>query len=682
MTLRARIDAMPRDTRDTLFLLAVVAWVIAPHASHLPWWTLTLALCLLAWRGLLAWRAQPLPGRWVMAALLLLAVGATWLTHQSLVGRDPGVTLVVLLLTLKTLEMRARRDALVVFFLAFFTLLSHFFYSQSLPIAAALLIALLGLLTAVVNAHLPVGRPPLSESLRIAAKLVLWGAPVMLVLFLLFPRLAPLWGVPGDDLAGRSGLSPDMTVGEVARLALDDSVALRLRFDAPQPPPRSTLYFRGPVLSVFDGRQWRETPRFNPETWDAGEQTATLQVRGPAVSYEATLEPHRRRWLLTLDAAATAPQLAGQRARMTPQLQWLSQRPVTDVLRYRVQSYLDFRHGPLQAEPSLALHTVLPDGSDPRTIALAAQMRAEMPQADNAALIEAVLARLRSGGYRYTLEPGVITANTADDFWFDSKQGFCEHIASAFVVLMRALDIPARIVTGYQGGEVNPVDGYWTVRNSDAHAWAEVWIAGQGWVRVDPTTAVAPGRTSELQRLSAPRGAFGQAMDNVIAPGLVQQLRAAWEAMNNGWNQWVLNYTQTRQSDLLRELGLSAPSWQTLLQWLAGLAGAAALVICAWLWRERRTPADGWQRLRRQAHARLQQAGLTLPLHAPPRTMASLASAQWGSDAAAIAAWLLRLERQRYGSHAADASPAQHLSELRREFKSLTWPRSGRTQDP
>jgi hypothetical protein len=305
-----------------------------------------------------------------------------------------------------------------------------------------------------------------------------------------------------------------------------------------------------------------------------------------------------------------------------------------------------------------------------------------MGQAGNAAFVEAALARLRSGGYRYTLEPGVIALHTADDFWFDSKQGFCEHIASAFVVLMRALDIPARIVTGYQGGEINPVDGYWTVRNSDAHAWAEVWIAGQGWVRVDPTTAVAPGRTSELQRLSAPRGAFGQAMDSVIAPGMVQQLRAAWEALNNGWNQWVLNYTQTRQSDLLSQLGLSAPSWQTLLQWLAGLAGAAALAVCAWLWRERRAPADGWQRLRRQAHARLQQAGLDLPAHAPPRTMASQASAQWGTDAAAIAHWLLRLERQRYASPAADANPAQHLSELRREFKSLTWPRASRLQDP
>ena len=676
MTLRARLDALPRDTRDTLFLLAVVAWVIAPHASHLPWWTLGFALGLLAWRALLAWRGQPLPGRWVMGALLLLAVGASWITHGSVVGRDPGVTLIVLLLALKTLEMRARRDALVVFFLAFFTLLSHFFYSQSLAIAAALLIALLGLLTAVVNAHLPVGRPPLRESLRIAGKLALWGTPVMLVLFVLFPRVAPLWGMPGDELAGRSGLSPEMTVGEVARLALDDSVALRVRFDSGAPPPRTTLYFRGPVLSSFDGRQWREG-------WE-GAESAQLQVRGPALSYEITLEPHRRRWLLALDAAPTAPELPGQRARMTPQLQWLSQRPVTDALRYRTQSHVDFQHGPLQRTRQLAAYTALPAGSDPRTVALAAQMRAEMGQADAGAFVEAALARLRSGGYSYTLEPGVIATNTADDFWFDSKQGFCEHISSAFVVLMRALDIPARIVTGFQGGELNPVDGYWTVRNSDAHAWAEVWLAGRGWVRIDPTTAVAPGRTSEFQRLSAPRGAFGQAMDSVIAPGLVQQLRAAWEAMNNGWNQWVLNYTQSRQADLLRQLGLSSlstPQWQTLAQWLGGLIGLAALGVGAWLWRERRVPVDAWQRLRRQACLRLQQAGLDLPAHAPPRTMAELASARWGSDAALIAQWLLRLEQQRYAPLPANG-PAAQLSQLRRDFKSLTWPRPAPLQAP
>jgi hypothetical protein len=191
---------------------------------------------------------------------------------------------------------------------------------------------------------------------------------------------------------------------------------------------------------------------------------------------------------------------------------------------------------------------------------------------------------------------------------------------------------------------------------------------------VDPTAAIAPGRTNEFQRLPAPRSRFDQAIDSVIAPGLVQQLRAVWEAVNHGWNQWVLNYTQSRQFDLLRQLGLHATQWQTLLQWLAGLAALAALTICAWLWRERHTQQDGWQRLRAQAQRRLQQAGLTLAPHAPPRAMASCASAQWGPNAAALEAWLLRLEQQRYAPPFANTHQAESLNQLRRDFKALPWP--------
>src|SRR5215210_5144180 len=171
--------------------------------------------------------------------------------------------------------------------------------------------------------------------------------------------------------------------------------------------------------------------------------------------------------------------------------------------------------------------------------------------AGTVALVTAALQRLRTGGYVYTLEPGLYGEHTADEFWFDRKQGFCEHIASAFVVLMRAMDIPARIVTGYQGGEPNAVDGYWVVRQSDAHAWAEVWLAGRGWVRVDPTSAVAPGRTGTFQRLQAPRGVLAAAF-GTVSPELAVNLRAAWEALNNSWNQWVLNYTQSKQLDLLK----------------------------------------------------------------------------------------------------------------------------------
>ena len=258
--------------------------------------------------------------------------------------------------------------------------------------------------------------------------------------------------------------------------------------------------------------------------------------------------------------------------------------------------------------------------------------------------------------------------HTADEFWFDRKEGFCEHIASAFVVLMRAMDVPARIVTGYQGGDRNTVDGYWTVRQSDAHAWAEVWMAGRGWVRVDPTSAVAPGRTGAFERLQAPRGALATAMGTVMSPGMAQNLRAMWEAVNNGWNQWVLNYTQSRQLDLLKALGFESPSWQDLTTVLGALVGLAALGGAGWtLWE--RSQHDPWLRLLARARQRLAKSGLTLPDTLPPRAMAERVQAQFGDSAQGVANWLLRLEQLRYAAH-----PAHQLGALRREFRTLSWP--------
>nr|KAJ8743569.1 DUF3488 domain-containing transglutaminase family protein [Delftia sp. PS-11] len=676
---RQRLSTLPRDARDTLFLLTVIAWVLAPQAAHTPWWTTAFTAGILLWRGWLAWSGRPLPGRWMLAAMLLAAMAATWSSHGSFVGRDAGVTMVVLLLALKTLELRARRDAMVIFFLGFFALLANFMHSQSLPLALAMVLGLLGLLTALVNAHMTVGRPPLAQSLRTAALLTLWGTPVMVALFLFFPRMAPLWGVPGNDLAGRSGLSESMTVGSMASLALDEGIALRLRFEPPlAAPPASMMYFRGPVLSQFDGRQWQADP-------SAMLEDAQLRVAGEPVRYQMTLEPSRRPWLTLLDAAPQAPQLPEGmgRARMTPQLQWLTPRPITDVLRTEAQSYTDFRHGPLQPTPALRRYTDLPQGSNPRTLALARQMRADPALADAPARawVEAALQRLRDGGYTYTLEPGVVDGpHTADVFWFDSKQGFCEHIASAFAVLMRGMGVPARIVTGFQGGDRNPVDGYWTVRNADAHAWTEVWLQGEGWVRIDPTGAVAPGRVGQFQRLAVPRGAVAAAVDGFVGQGRLQQLRAVWEAMNNGWNQWVLNYTQSRQLDLLRNLGVEAPSWVDLMRLLGACAGIAALLWLGWMaWAQR--GRDEWLRLMDATRLRLRRLGLPTDASLPPRALALRLRAHFAQDELqatqiqALCDWLLRMERQRY------APPGEHgdLRALRRQWKALRWPRPLRT---
>lgn len=663
--LRRKMAALPREARDTLFLLAVIGWVVLPHVGHLPLWCSLFTAGILLWRGTLAVRSRPLPNRWWMGGLILLTLGATFFTHRTLLGRDAGVTMIVVLLALKTLELRARRDAFVIFFLGFFAMLTNFFFSQSLLTAAAMLLALLGLLTALVNAHMPAGRPSLAASTRIAARMALLGAPIMMVLFMLFPRFAPLWGTPGDAMRGRSGLSSQMEVGNVASLALDETIALRVKFEA-APPPRGNLYFRGPVLTNFDGRQWTSLQgRWGLLASGLAGPAARLEVQGTPVRYEVTLEPSNRPWLLVLDAAAEAPQGAGLEAFMNAELVWQGGKPVVDLLRYRAQSHLQFRHGPTLRAAVLPHYSDLPPGFNPRTAQLGQQLMREHP--DRPAQVRAALELLRTGGYAYTLDPGVYGTHTADEFWFDRKEGFCEHIASAFAVLMRSMHIPARVVTGYQGGEPNPVDGYWTVRQSDAHAWTEVWLEGRGWVRVDPTGMVAPGRVGSLQRLAAPQGVFAGAI-NAMNPTLAAQMRAAWEALNNSWNQWVLNYTQSKQLDLLRDLGFDSPSWEDLGYVLLGLVVATALAGAAWSYWER-SQHDPWLRLLGRVRRRLRRQGLEVPAYLPPRQIATLVTTNFGRNARPLEGWLLRLEAQRYSRN-----PANDLAALRREYKHLPWP--------
>jgi protein-glutamine gamma-glutamyltransferase len=651
-----KLRHLPRDARDTLFLLGVIAWVIFPQVEHLPLWCSALAAIVLVWRGRLAWLGKPLPSKWWLVGLLALTIGATLFTHRTLLGRDAGVTLIVVLLSLKTLELRARRDAFVVFFLGFFTMLTNFFFSQSLAVAAAMLIALMGLLTALVNAHRLVGQPPLAESLKTAGFMVLLGAPIMALLFVLFPRLAPLWGVPGDAFVGRSGLSAEMQVGSIAKLALDDSIAFRVKWNlkpGQQIPPSGEQYFRGPVLTSFDGRNWR------PNTSQISRRFAVppnLKTSGDVLNYEVTMEATQRPWLFVLEAASEAPQIPGFDVAMTHELQWITNRPISDLLRYKASSSTRFSHGPEKLVIGLQDFIDLPAGFNPRTMQLAFEIRRDpkFSQADASVLVPEVLRRLRTGGYTYTLEPGVFGQHTADEFWFDRKEGFCEHIASSFVILMRALDIPARIVTGYQGGEINTLDGFWTVRQRDAHAWAEVWQPGTGWVRVDPTGAVSPGRIGAFERLAVPQGAVGAAIGAVMPIGLITQMRAAWEAVNNSWNQWVLNYSQARQLDLLKSLGFQSPSWQDLGKVLALIISLIGLIGAAFAYWERHHQ-DPWLRQLAKARKLLARAGLPSEASTPPRTLAAQALAKFGENARGLHDWLMHYEAMRYRPHSSHA---------------------------
>jgi protein-glutamine gamma-glutamyltransferase len=475
-------------------------------------------------------------------------------------------------------------------------------------------------------------------------------------MFVLFPRIGPLWGVPQDGAAS-TGLSNSMALGSLSEVALDDSVALRIRFDGTPPAPE-TMYFRGPVFARFDGREWRAlTPSFPVPL----QPRAELRVAGPALGYEMTLEPTRLATLPLLEATPQAPQIDNLRLTQRDDLAWVADRPVYERLRFRAAAYTTFRHGPVAPVLGLQDHLDLPAGYNPRTLAWAAALRrdARYAQADARTLAAALMQHIRSGRFSYTLSAGPYGTDAIDEFWLDRQEGFCEHYAAAFVVVMRALDVPARVVTGYQGVEPVPVDGYHLVRQSSAHAWAEYWQAGIGWVRADPTAAVAPERISRSRRLIAAPGLIAGTIGSV-SPALLASLRDSWEAVNNRWNQWVMNYSRGRQFDALRGLGFDAPSWEDLSLLLIGALSTLALAGAAWAWWDRHR-IDPWVRQMERLRRSVRRLNLAAAAHDAPRALALRLREHYGADGEPLAALLDTLERQRYSSQTA-ARPDTRLT--------------------
>jgi protein-glutamine gamma-glutamyltransferase len=638
---------LPREARDTLFQLGVIGWTVGPHLFHLPWWCTLLVGGILLWRAQLAVANAPLPSRWAVAGLLFITAMLTWMGERTLLGKDAGVTMLVVLMSLKMLELRARRDAMVVFFLGFFIVLTHFLYSQSFAIAIATLVSVWGLLTALVLANMPVGRPSLSQAGWTAARTAFFAVPLMAVLFVLFPRISPLWGLP-QDAAGKTGLSGTLRMGGVAELANDDSVAMRIRFFGRAPSPEA-LYFRGPVLANFDGRDWtRRAASLTPALRPRGD----LTLSGAPLRYEVTLEPSRMNLLplleVTPDMADSAPVVEGMSATLRPDLQWQTSLPVTDRLRFVAQAWPIYRHGPRTSVLGLQDLTTLPPGYNPRTLAWAEEMRRDprLAQADARTLAKALFDHIASSGFTYTLQPGTYGRDAVDEFWIDRKLGFCEHFASAFVVIMRAMGVPARIVTGYQGTDPEPVDGYWIVRQSHAHAWAEYWQPGEGWVRADPTAAVAPDRIRRSLNLPPRQGLVATALGNV-SPEVLARLRGIWEQFDNQWNQWVLNYSRGRQFNLLQQFGIDSPSWSDLAYILIGLICSTSLAAAGWaLWdRHRRDP---WLRLQHDIEVKLAALGVQVHLHDGPRARAAAVRAALGPAGDELARQLEALDVARY----------------------------------
>lgn len=640
---------LSRETRDSLFLMAVVAVCVMPHLSRLPLWAALLTPALLAWRGWLAWGERPLPSRWVLAVMLLAVLAGAKLSHGVVVGRQAGLTLVCVLMAMKLLELHARRDAFVVFFLGFFLVLAQYLHSQAIWVAAWSLVAVWGLLTCLVLAQMPLGQPSLRAPAREAARGTLFGLPLMLLLFLVFPRIGPLWGLPSNG-AG-TGLSDSLRMGDVAELALDESVALRLRaLDGGRLPSSERLYLRGPVLSEFDGSTWRARAAL-------GTLTPTVVLEGQVLRYEAWIEPQTSPILPLLEMAPGQP---GETWALRPDLilarladlSYAARRPLRETLRFEQVAVTDparARVGPTDWTAQLAADTRLPAQLNPRLRAWVRAQADALPDPRISPeraqrLTQTLLSHIRREPFGYTLAPGVYGetgADLYDEFWFDRRLGFCEHYASAFVFAMRAAGVPARIVTGYLGADPIAVEGWTLVRNSYAHAWTEVWVAGQGWQRVDPTAAVAPERVQRNQVLRNP--GFMRSTLDAIDPNVWLQLRRWADGVDLRWRDWVLGYQQRQQFSLLEKLGFKAPDWSTLGSVTAALIGI--LAVSGWAWQRWQSRSRSvWPARLAKIRSALHQAGVEAHAHeAPQRWAARLPAGE-------LQACLLALEAWRYGN--------------------------------
>ena len=639
-------------TRELVWLVAALAVVIAPHALRAPVWLTVLTLCLFGWRLYFALNRAPLPSRWLILGIAAVAMLGVWLEGHSLFGRSAGILLLMLFSGMKLLETRTHRDAAIAAFLGFFLIITNFLHTQSIPTALAMCVALFMLTAALIGFAAP--QRPLRANLRSSGMLLAHAAPAALVLFLLFPRVqGPLWGLPQDASTGLSGLSDTMAPGNLSRLVLSDAIAFRAEFQG-EPPPNRELYWRGPVMWDFDGRTWSMGPSalapYSPPT------SGRARYR-----YAVVLEPHNREWLFALESPASVP----ERAHFTSDGRVLSNFPVRARMRYELTSVIaDATRA--DERPSQLQHALrLPRAVNPRARALAEQWRSD--SSSDVQVVERALAFLRNGRYVYTLEPPLLGQNSVDEFLFDTREGFCEHFASSFVFLMRAAGVPARVVMGYQGGEVNPVDRIVTVRQSDAHAWSEVFLQGRGWVRVDPTAASAPSRLDAGLARSLQQHA--EDLPYLMRTDLqwLRGLRYRWEAAAHQWNLWVLGYNPDRQRELLSFIGMPDADWQTLTAALFTILGLITAALLVWSLRGLTRP-DPVQAAWRAFCRKLAARGLERAPHEGPRDYSTRAARALPASRRAILRIAALYIGLRYGSRASAARAAE-LRRLVRELR-------------
>lgn len=523
---------------------------IAPHFRNLPAWVVVIVLVALGWRCLENLGKLKAPPKWLLIPLVLFGGIGVFAEYWTIVGRDAGLAMLTVMTSLKFLESQRHRDLLILVFLCYFLIATHFLFSQSIAIAILMFANLIVITATLVTLNQREDKILLAELLHASTRLVLLSIPLMLILFLLVPRVpGPLWGLTNEQRGGVTGLSDHMSPGKISSLVRSNEVAFRVDFED-SIPAQNSLYWRGPVLTRYNGYSWSQSPRKAVRRLD-------LNASETATRYTVTLEPNGEQWLLALDI----PSKLIRHSFMTNDFQLISKKKINDLQRYQMESRLAYQFGLNESREYLALSLEYPDKVNPKTIEYGRALGERFDRSED--IVDEVLTMFREQEYFYTLKPPALGSNVVDKFLFGTRRGFCEHYAGSFALLMRAAGIPARIVTGYQGGEYNKVGNYLIVRQSDAHAWTEVWFENKGWVRVDPTAAVSPGRIEQGidDALSDEISSFRIQNRNPIFGNLLYN----WDNLQHSWNDWVLNYDQRKQMDFLSKLELGIDNWSDMV---------------------------------------------------------------------------------------------------------------------
>lgn len=586
MTTAAQVrDDIPRIS--LMWLLIAQALVIIPHLLHVPLWLIGV------WLGCAAWRVQvfrmrwPFPNAWVKAALMIGSGFAVYLSRGGLVGLDAAVALLITAFILKLLEVRTRRDALVLIFLGFFTVVTSYLFADSLLAALYSLLPVLALLAALVGLQQSgFAREPLAP-LKLASKLLAQAIPLMLLLFVLFPRLEPLWSLPQPKDKGTTGLSSSMTPGDLAELGQSAALAFRARFDGAI-PAQSQLYWRALTLPNFDGRSWSISERF-----EASEPQ--WQAQGESISYSIIMQPSTQPWLFSLDVGSSEQ----EDIRLMNDFRLQRRTPVNRTYQYQATSWPQALRQPQLNQRQQQAFLQLPRTGNQQTRDWAQRLRGQYH--DDDALVSALLRHFNQEPYHYTLKPPLLGRDSVDEFLFSSLRGFCAHYAGAMVFTLRAAGIPARVVAGYQGGEINQAGQFVQVRQFDAHAWVEYWQRGQGWRSVDPTFEVAPERIERgLQEALQDESELFQG--DISSPlryqhiAWVNQLRMSWENLNHSWQTKILGYQRDSQQAWLKQW-FGKVDWQVLGLTLVASAALIIALIVLWMFKPWQRQTDPVQRV-------------------------------------------------------------------------------------